>query len=320
MAIITDIIQRGTRAAQPAATAVSAGTLYYVTDEGKTERSTGAAWQDCSDSGSAAHDILSATHSDSLTASVVRGDLLIGNSTPKWARLAKGTSGHVLTMGANDPAWTASTTGASAQDFIDAIWLKKFFSDASLLPTTERIVASLVTCPSETAVVLGTFTKYSGGALISGAPALAYWDLGALRSDVLVVWSGLHPGAAANLAILLSPGVPTDANPASGYSIWTDTTNGYRIQRTDGAGAYTALTTHPTAVPLPTATSGIVGMALYYKDSTNVLKHFIRTGGGGWWLASETTDSTHTTMRYVSVRLNNASTGRLVLPFTAWSD
>ena len=42
---LEDVIRRGTRAAQPAATAVPKGTLYYVTDEIKLERSTGAAWE-----------------------------------------------------------------------------------------------------------------------------------------------------------------------------------------------------------------------------------------------------------------------------------
>ena len=43
--------RRGTRADQPAATTVLAGTIYYVTDEGALERSTGAAWESYSSSG-----------------------------------------------------------------------------------------------------------------------------------------------------------------------------------------------------------------------------------------------------------------------------
>ena len=42
---LQDVIQRGTRAAQPAATAVAIATLYYVTDEFLVERSTGSAWE-----------------------------------------------------------------------------------------------------------------------------------------------------------------------------------------------------------------------------------------------------------------------------------
>ncbi len=35
-----------------------------------------------------AHDLLSARHSDTVAAAVVAGDIVIGNATPKWARLA----------------------------------------------------------------------------------------------------------------------------------------------------------------------------------------------------------------------------------------
>jgi hypothetical protein len=52
---LEDVILRGTRAGQPAANTVAAGSLYYVTDENVTERSTGAAWEDYSDSGGVAY-------------------------------------------------------------------------------------------------------------------------------------------------------------------------------------------------------------------------------------------------------------------------
>ena len=51
------------------------------------------------------HNILSSTHLDTLAASVVAGDIIYGNATPKWASLAKGSAGQVLTMGAALPAW-----------------------------------------------------------------------------------------------------------------------------------------------------------------------------------------------------------------------
>jgi len=64
-------------------------------------------WQN--EGGGTSHEILSATHSDSLAASVVRGDIIVGNSTPKWARLAKGAQYRALLMGADDPAWALIT-------------------------------------------------------------------------------------------------------------------------------------------------------------------------------------------------------------------
>lgn len=48
-----------------------------------------------------------ANHSDTLAQAVVSGDLIIGNATPKWARLAKGTDGQALVLVAGLPAWSA---------------------------------------------------------------------------------------------------------------------------------------------------------------------------------------------------------------------
>jgi hypothetical protein len=58
--------------------------------------------------GGANHALLSATHTDTLAASVVRGDIIVGNSTPAWSRLAiSGTSNHVLRTNGTDVYWGA---------------------------------------------------------------------------------------------------------------------------------------------------------------------------------------------------------------------
>ncbi len=52
------------------------------------------------------HSLLSATHTDSTAASVVRGDIITGQgATPKWVRLAKGAQSKTLMMGESEPAW-----------------------------------------------------------------------------------------------------------------------------------------------------------------------------------------------------------------------
>jgi hypothetical protein len=74
-------------------------------------RYTGSAWEFKNETyltSVTAHNLLSSTHGDTLAASVVRGDILIGNSTPKWARLAKGTNGQVLSTDGTDVFWGAS--------------------------------------------------------------------------------------------------------------------------------------------------------------------------------------------------------------------
>ena len=56
------------------------------------------------------HDLLSATHPDTVTADPVRGDLVVANSTPAWARKARGSTGQLLsTDGSGDLAWTTDT-------------------------------------------------------------------------------------------------------------------------------------------------------------------------------------------------------------------
>lgn len=59
-------------------------------------------------SGGAAHALLDgSTHSDTAAGTVVRGDVIVGNSTPAWTRLAKGTANQVLSMNsaATDVEW-----------------------------------------------------------------------------------------------------------------------------------------------------------------------------------------------------------------------
>jgi hypothetical protein len=67
MSRVRDIIQRGTRAAQPLATAVDVGVLYYVTDELVTERSNGTVWGTYSDGGASAGVVLNHISNGRLT-------------------------------------------------------------------------------------------------------------------------------------------------------------------------------------------------------------------------------------------------------------
>ena len=60
-----------------------------------------------------AHDLLTtATHGDTANAVVQQGDLIIGDATPRWQRLAMGAANSVLASGAI-PAWDATPTVTS---------------------------------------------------------------------------------------------------------------------------------------------------------------------------------------------------------------
>ena len=54
-----------------------------------------------------AHNLLDGDfHPDTLTGTVARGDVIVGNATPKWSRLVKGSTGQYFKMlDANDPGW-----------------------------------------------------------------------------------------------------------------------------------------------------------------------------------------------------------------------
>jgi hypothetical protein len=49
--------------------------------------------------------------SDTVAGTVVRGDLIVGNSTPKWARFGIGTVGKFLRTNGTDPSWQLLGTG-----------------------------------------------------------------------------------------------------------------------------------------------------------------------------------------------------------------
>jgi len=57
--------------------------------------------------GGAAHNLLSATHTDTVAAAPVRGDLIVGSAVPDWQRFARGTQRQLVAMPetALDPTW-----------------------------------------------------------------------------------------------------------------------------------------------------------------------------------------------------------------------
>lgn len=57
-----------------------------------------------------AHKLLDgAGTSDSVSGTVVRGDMVVGNSTPKWARVVAGAAGRFWRSDGTDPSWTDPT-------------------------------------------------------------------------------------------------------------------------------------------------------------------------------------------------------------------
>ena len=85
-----------------------------------------------------------------------RGDILYHGATD-YARLAKGTSGQVLTMGANDPAWAAAAGG------VDGI-TSAANATAISIDSTERVTMPLQ--PSFAAYLTSNATSVIGGGTV----------------------------------------------------------------------------------------------------------------------------------------------------------
>lgn len=98
-----------------------------------------------------AHNLLSATHGDTAAASVVRGDILRGNSTPAWSRLALGGNNLYLKSNATDLVYStlaAGGVGSCTNQTVTALnadaaptcsTITSTFVDASIVPSTRTI-------------------------------------------------------------------------------------------------------------------------------------------------------------------------------------
>ncbi len=188
--------------------------------------------------------LLSTTHTDTLADDVVRGDLIVGNATPKWARLAKGTSGYVLTMGADDPAWT-DLTAAIAHNLLSAT-----HPDTLAHPAVR---GDLIVGDSSTPCLWAPLSTGGAGTVLKSDGTDPFWGtvawaelslVGSSLADLATRSSG-ELSDAANLAyldamnIFVASQYITVAGPAS---LWIKaTTNNVvqlALQRDEGGGSY----------------------------------------------------------------------------------
>lgn len=77
----------------------AAGDVFVFAWEG------GTVWREVARRIAAAHNLLSAHHPDTVAGTVARGDVVVGNATPKWARVAAGLGGQLFIVNGSDPGW-----------------------------------------------------------------------------------------------------------------------------------------------------------------------------------------------------------------------
>jgi hypothetical protein len=170
------------------------------------------------EAGGLTHNILSATHPDTTAGTVTRGDLIVGESTPKWNRLALGTANYVVGSDGSDvvylnPVLTLPLAPVAQNDMIIA--------DAT--PAW-----SILTGPS------AQYQRLSSGT----SPFVPAWTLNLEMADD--AWIGL--GAAAGRIIFDSTPNPDQAQlaaadlylPASHGIIHADGVTAGHVLRADG--------------------------------------------------------------------------------------
>lgn len=147
----------------------------------------------------AAHNILSTTHGDTLADTVVAGDILTGNATPKWSRLAKGTTNYVLKAGASILAWGqvafSELTGTAVETQGGTNQTSYTLGDI-LYSSASNVLSKLAGNTTTTK----KFLRQTGNGSISAAPA---WD---------TLVNGDLP---ANISVLGTFGLAADISPAS---------------------------------------------------------------------------------------------------------
>jgi hypothetical protein len=147
--------------------------------------------------GVAAHNILSATHLDSVPAAPVQGDLIVASAAPAWARLPRGAAGQALIMNpaGTDPIWAAPGAGFDPldqtrfwyyNDFLGRTYVAESFLSWYSTPIGTGVFAIVEGTWPHFGVVRGT----TGAVLGNGC----YWTSG----DNISLATFVFPGLGAN--------------------------------------------------------------------------------------------------------------------------
>jgi hypothetical protein len=239
-----------------------------------------------------------------------KGDLIVANGASNPSRLAAGSNGQYLradTAQAPGVRWNDPSI-VTSQDVVDLLWGKKFFSDEGFLPST-KMFEYIGTPPAFSGTAgSATWTRESGGVRPSGI-GIGWYDLGVAKSKILIVIGSMIKFTG-NIAVVLTSSAPTGIDP-DGYSMFNDTSGPGIWKRVSGVWTRIDSASGFSVADI------LSGYALYYDDATNAFKLFIRQGSQ-WLMTGSGTDSTYSTMRYISFQSSGANQ-RWVTPFVCYA-
>jgi len=193
-------------------------------------------WSDASTAFS--HNLLSATHTDTLTDSPTRGSLIYGNSTPKWDEFVIGT-GFLKGDGTDVTGWstvtlTTDTTGNYVASITDGLAIDggDGGSEGAALtiafdPT--ELLGNRTWGDASTDTIVWTWNRATGT-----DPAMTFGnDFISLNGDLKILGDDLFMTTNTNRFVLMGDG--TNYNPEA-IDLGTDTTGNYVATVADGTG------------------------------------------------------------------------------------
>lgn len=242
-----------------------------------------------------------------------KGDLLSASAASTPARLAVGSDGQVLTpdSGQSTGLTWASVPALSTQEKIDLLWGKSFFEDYGFLPSTKMF--EYVGTPTAFAGTAGSASWTADpGAWRPNNTGIGWYDLGSAKSKILVVVGNMIRFNSVSMVHLTSS-VPTGLDP-DGFSMRNHTSSSI------GPSIYQRVSGVDTRLDSSTnfGNDDRMGFALYYDDTTNDLKLFLRQAGD-WHLSQVGTSTAFTTLRYVAFQAG-AANQRWVTPFVCYAE
>jgi hypothetical protein len=241
-----------------------------------------------------AHNLLSTTHGDTLADTVVRGDIMYGNATPKWARLAFPASptGKVLQATATDVAWSASALGTMAfaatgdyalvgqTMYIGTTQVAINRASAALTLAGITLTTPEIGAATGTSLDLGATTLYGSRAITVDTGGVFNIDIGSAAGDDFTVDTTklVVEGDTGNVGIgTATPGADLHIQGTDDAILFAVDTEGFLSTLSTNAGGFRTNAANTVNIDLPS------GSTINYntRDLTGSSRDLTFTTGAG---------------------------------------
>lgn len=183
----------------------------------------------------AGHNLLSASHSDTVAQTVSRGSLIYGNATPLWDELVVGSSNQFLKTDGTDVAWTSGAALTKTDDTNVTLTLGGSASTALVNAASLTLGWTGTLAPSRGGTGVSSFTRGS----ILYAPSANTWGALSLgTAGYLLTSDGTDIGWSSTWTVANAGGIegPTTLGNTYTFDVYDTDAPGYVTWLTATAG------------------------------------------------------------------------------------